>query len=123
MVSERSIIFALSAALMAVCNVLLWVVFNPGTHPRYLRTLILWTVVIGIGFAVIWFYWQGKNWARIAVLIHSAFCILNLRAWNRPSSSPGLLTTPTQTLGAVLLFWLNTPPVRHFFKGKSQLPA
>ena len=120
---------SLSAALMAVCNVMLWRVANPATHPHYLRTLTFWTVVIGIGFVVIWFYWQGKNWARIAVLIYSALCIWNLSAWSRFSSSPGLLTTPAQILlaskallGVVLLFWLNTRPVREFFQSKSQLP-
>jgi TonB family protein len=118
-----------SALAMALCNVMLWTVLNPATRPHYLRVLASWTVVIGIGFVVIWFYWQGKNWARIAVLIYSALCIWNLSGWSRFSSSPGFLTTPIQIslvsralLGVVLLFWLNTRPVREFFLSKSQLP-
>jgi hypothetical protein len=119
----------LSALAMSFCNVMLWLVSNPETRPHYLRVLAFWTVLIGIGFVFIWFYWQGKNWARISVLIVSAFCILNLRSWNSLTSNPYLRTTPTQVflasralLGVVLLFWLNTRPVREFFQSKSQLP-
>jgi len=120
----------LSAASMAVCNAMLWAVLNPATHSHYLRTLSAWTVLIGIGFVVIWFYWRGKNWARIAVLFYSAICIWNLSAWSRLSSSPSFFTTPVQVLmasravlGLVLLFWLNTRPVRKFFQGNSQHPS
>src|SRR5215471_6532646 len=119
----------LSALSMAFCNVMLLLVFRPATRPHHLRVLAFWTVVIGIGFVFIWFYWQGKNWARIAVLIYSALCIWNLSAWSRLTSNPYLRTAPTQVLlasrallGVVLLFWLNTRAVREFFQSKSQLP-
>jgi hypothetical protein len=116
----------LSALAMSFCNVMLWVVFYNEARPHFLRVLALFTVVIGIGFVFIWFYWQGKNWARISVLIYSALCVLNLKSWNIPSSSPYLRTTPTHVLlasrallGVVLLFWLNTRPIREFFQSKS----
>ena len=119
---------ALSVVLMGLCNVMLWAAFNPATNPRYLRLFILLTVVICIGFAIIWFYWQGKNWARIIVLIVSALSVLNLRIWNTVSLSSSLLVTPTHVLlasrallGAVLLFWLNTRSVREFFKSRSEV--
>ena len=119
----------LSALAMSCCNVMLWLVFNPETRPHYMRVLAFWTVVIGIGFVFIWFFWQGKNWARIAVLIYSAICIWNLIAWSRLTSNPYLRSTPTQVLlasravlGVVLLFWLNTRAVREFFQTKSPLP-
>lgn len=120
---------ALSVVLMGLCNVMLWAAFNPATQPRYLRLFILLTVVICIGFAIIWFYWQGKNWARIIVLIFSALSVLNLRIWNTVSLSSSFLVTPAHVLlasrallGVVLLFWLNTRPVREFFQSKSRLP-
>ena len=118
-----------SALAMSLCNVMLWVVFYNQARPHYLRVLAFCTVMIGIGFVFIWFYWQGKNWALISVLIYSALCVLNLRSWNSLSSNPYFRTTPTKVflasralLGVVLLFWLNTRPVREFFQGKSQLP-
>jgi hypothetical protein len=75
-----------------------------------------------IGYGVLWAYWRGKNWARILVLINSAVAIFNLRYWN--SRSATILKTPNRAmvasefaLGIFLLFWLNIPTVRAFFKG------
>lgn len=121
---------SLSAALVVLCNVMLWAVINPEAHPHYLRSLIFWTGVIGIGFVVIWFYWQGQSWARNTVLLYSALSILNLRMmWHMASVSKLFLVTPTHVLlasrallGASLLFWLNTRSVRQFFKSNSEIP-
>lgn len=113
---------ALTAILMSICNIMPWATIRPGRPPYTLRTSLAFTVIIGIGFVFIWFYWQGRNWARISVLLYSILNILNLRVWNRISLSPGVLTAPTHVmmaakaaLGVLLLYWLSTRPVREFF--------
>ena len=119
-----------TALLMAICNAGLWATIRPGRPPYSLRMLAAYTVVICIGYVFIWFYWRGKNWARIAVLVFSVLSILNLSTWNRVSASPALLTTPAHVLivarailGFILLYWLNTYPALGFFElGKKQKP-
>jgi hypothetical protein len=113
---------ALTAILMALCDAMLWATIKLGRPPYSLRMFVIDTVVICIGFFFVWFYWKGKNWARIAVLLASVLNIYNLRQWNRVSMSPALLTTPAHitlaanaVLGVALLYWLNTGPVRAFF--------
>ena len=39
----------------------------------------LFTIFIVAGYVVIWFYWQGRNWARVLVLLTSLLCLYNLR--------------------------------------------
>jgi hypothetical protein len=113
----------LTAILMALCNAMLWSAFNYTKAPHALRLLALITLVICIGYFFIWFYWKGKNWARIAVLIFSGFSIFNLRLWDTVSRLQVFFVTPSHImlaakalLSVALLYWLNTAPVVHFFK-------
>src|SRR5215467_4549421 len=100
---------SLTAVLMTLCNVMWWIIINPNAPPYSFRTLIVYTVFAGIGFWVIWFYWQGRNWARMAVLLYSGLSILNLTTWNRIAHAHVLRTSPTHMfvltralLGAIL---------------------
>jgi hypothetical protein len=121
---------ALTAILMAFCNAMIWATINPRRPPYSLRIFLFYTVVICIGYLFIWFYWHGRNWARIAVLLFSVLCIFNLGMWNSVSLSPLVLTTPAHivmvsraVLSVALLYWLNTYPVLEFFdRGKKQRP-
>jgi hypothetical protein len=102
-----------------------WVIIDY-TAPHASRLFVAFTVVILVGYVVLWAYWRGKNWARILVLVSSVVTILNVRYWNMPSAT--LLRTPHRVmlasefiLGIFLLFWLNTASVRRFFKESRQL--
>src|SRR5579872_721182 len=116
----------LTAILMALCNAMLWTINRYTEFPRPLRLFAFLTVVICIGYTFIWFYWKGKDWARIAVLIVSGLNIFNLRAWNtfsRIDGHHGFLAAPAHimlvakaVLSVALLYWLNTRPVVEFFK-------
>jgi hypothetical protein len=82
---------------------------------------VIFTVVIAMGCAVIWFYWQGENWARLCVSACSVLAILNLTEWNRPK--PGVIVLLMHAmvaaegiLGLFLLYWLNTSKIRLWFK-------
>ena|ERR1035437_770705 len=118
----------LTAVLMALCLAMLWATIDYARDPRILHRLLLTTVIISIGVFVVWFYWRGRNWARICVLLWSVGGILSLLAWNRIflGSSRTFSTfsnTPTHIfvaaraiLGAALLYYLNTRPVLDFFQ-------
>ena len=106
--------------LMALCNAMGWFIIDYSA-PHARGTFVIFTAVILVGYAVLWAYWQGKNWARILVLISSVVTILNLRYWNLPSAT--LLRMPNRVmiacefvLGIFLLYWLNTSRTRAFFK-------
>jgi hypothetical protein len=114
---------ALTAILMALCNAFIWATIKPGRPPYTQRMWLFFTFSICIGYLFIWFYWKGRNWARIAVLLVSFTSIVNLFSWNTVALSPALQTTPARivlatraVLGAALLYWLNTGPVVDFFK-------
>ena len=112
----------LTTILMALCNVSILATIKPGRPPYTQRMWLFFTFCICIGYLFIWFYWKGKNWARIAVLLVSFTSVLNPFSWNNISLSPALRTTPARivlvakaVLGAALLYWLNTGPVVAFF--------
>jgi hypothetical protein len=70
------------------------------------------------GYIVLWYYWQGKNWARIVVLLTSALAIFNVSTIMRPYGSSVLynsLIVAEAVLGVFLLYWLNTKAVRNWF--------
>jgi hypothetical protein len=90
------------------------------SKPHVLKRFFIFTTFICIGYVVIWFYWKGRNWARISVLLSSGASIFNLVRWNKVS--PVLLTAPTHVamgggaiLGVFLLYYLNTRPIVEFF--------
>jgi len=119
----------LTAIFLSVCNAMLWATIRPGRPPYSLRMLMMFTVVIGIGYFVIWSYWTGRNWARIGILLFSGGSIFGLLTWKTISLSPAFLPTPAHILLAVrailgvgLLYYLNTRPVLEFF-GAENNPA
>jgi hypothetical protein len=120
-ISHRPKGLVLTTILMAACNAMSWLIINYNA-PHARGTFIIFTVLILIGYAVLWAYWSGKNWARILVLVTSVITIVNVRSWNLHSTT--LLTTPNRVmlasecaLSVFLLFWLNTHTARAFFNG------
>jgi hypothetical protein len=122
---------ALTSALMALCIVTMFFTINPKNPDSQ----SMWVCYIAdsffacVGFLFVWFYWKGRNWARVSVMVVSGLSIWNLRMWDVPVNLalhyPALLVTPFRVwlvykalLGAVLLYYLNTPELRQFFTGK-----
>ena len=118
-----------TAVLMALCNAMLWTAFNYANRPHPLEFLAFTSGMICIGFVFVWFYWMGKDWARITVLIFSGSIFYNLpRMWNMVSR-PNFHATPSHIilvaralLSVALLYWLNTRPVVEFFKRNKVVP-
>lgn len=103
-----------TAVLMCVFNCLGVVFYNP-SQGSLAAFLLRYVVVASLSFVVIWYYWQGQNWARWLVLVASALSLANLVML--PSFPPGgvVVGVAEAAFGAWMLYWLNTKPMRSYF--------
>ncbi|MBZ5680892.1 MAG: hypothetical protein LAO24_12380 [Acidobacteriia bacterium] len=77
-------------------------------------------VMMAAGYFVLWFYWKGRNWARILILLTSLLGLFNLVAlphWRIVAQS-GIMAEAVLSL--FLIYWLNSPRVRDFFKYQAE---
>lgn len=73
-----------------------------------------------VSYALLWFFWKRKNWARLVFIFLSVVAVLNLLTLIRPPGNIVLYDTGVvawSILGIFLLYWLNRPNVREWFKG------
>lgn len=80
---------------------------------------ILLGVIVVLAFLVLWSFREGKNWARILVLLTSAIALLNLFLLGEFNSFQRFIVVSEALLAGFLLWWLNTDSVLSFFKGKN----
>jgi hypothetical protein len=124
---KRPIGVTVTAMLMSVTNAMGWMMIDWHANNANVRFLTYSTVISSATFSF-WFYWRGRNWARISVMLCSMLAIVNVLAWN--SAKPGTIALPRHAmiasdavLGAFLLYWLNTPPIRNWFRNEQGMPA
>jgi len=70
-------------------------------------------------YIILWFYWSGKNWARILVLIVSGVAVLDLVFLFYPRGNALLHDFSiiiNALLGGYLLYWLNRAEARTWFR-------
>jgi hypothetical protein len=86
--------------------------------------------VVLLGYVVLWYYWQGRNWARQFVMFTSILAIVSFLAMLLESVvfsatergySPYVLNhaavaVANAALGVFLLYWLNKKDVRVWFR-------
>lgn len=83
----------------------------------------------GIALFLLWNYWKGQNWGRIFILLYSF--VIATREFSalidHNSSLTALMSQPVRffhlLLATFLLYWLNTRPVRAWFKKMSATAA
>jgi hypothetical protein len=113
----------ITAILMSITNAMGWMMID--WHANHARTRFFsFTVLILVGYLFLWFYWQGRNWARISVLVCSVIAVANLTNWNydKPGTvmwSRHLMIAAEAIIGLFLLYWLNTSRIRNFFRQSS----
>jgi hypothetical protein len=98
---------------------------SPKRAPYFATTLWSEILVVLAGYLVLWFFWKGKNWARISVLIASVLAVLNLIALIHPHGNVIVydsIVTAWALVGFFLLYWLNLADVREWFKNKKKTP-
>jgi hypothetical protein len=88
--------------------------------------LIAFTFFIALGYAVLWFYWQGRNWARWLVLLECLQCFWNVKyLFHRhplaPRIEPAMIASEA-ILALYLIWYLNKPEVRTWFQTKRTQP-
>jgi hypothetical protein len=79
-----------------------------------------WGVIL-VSYVVLWFFWQGRNWARWLVLITSVIGLLNLPFLAEMRLVQQVVVVAEAILGAFLLYWLNTASVKAFFRSTDPL--
>jgi hypothetical protein len=87
----------------------------PTTH------LHTFTIVVGMLIRIaalicIFYYYQGRNWARIIVLITSVVQILSLLQLRHEDTLGRVVGAAAALLAVFFLYWLNTRSLRRFFK-------
>jgi hypothetical protein len=111
-----------TAILMSIPNAMGWLIVD-WSKSNAATAFALFTIVILVGYLVIWFYWKGRNWARILVLLTSLLCLYNLRFFFRAGFTERLMIGAEALLAVFLLFWLNTRDVRLFFHASKHTQA
>ena len=107
---------------MAILNFTLFANLN-WSH----RSVVAATLIIFVAwYVVLWFYWQGRNWARLLVLFISVVAIVDLVNLVHPHGKTLLYdfsVISNAALGIVLLYWLNRPNVLNWFRGGTDAPS
>jgi hypothetical protein len=82
------------------------------------------TILIAVGYLVLWFYWQGKNWARWIVLIECFQCFWNLKYLFHPNPKATpfepMMIVAEAAIAIYLVWYLNTPTVREWFQNSGR---
>ena len=104
---------------MGVLNLSAFVIMN-WSHRVVVAIQIL---VVLASYLVLWFFWKGRNWARLLVLVVSVGSILNLLALIHPYGNVVLydsIVISWAVLAFFLLYWLNRTDVREWFKSQKK---
>lgn len=104
-----------TAVLMSLMNALGWFIVD-WSNPHAATTFWLFSIFILAGYLVTWFYWRGRNWARLLVLLTSLLCFYNLRYFSRRGIVERVMVGSEAVLAVFLLFWLNSRSVKSFFQ-------
>ncbi|MFZ0882715.1 MAG: hypothetical protein WAN14_04910, partial [Candidatus Acidiferrales bacterium] len=99
-----------TAILMCITNAMGWAIID-WSKPNAHVVFVIFTIIIAIDYVAIWFYWQGRNWARILVLLTSLLCLYNLRHWNHGGIAERIMIGAEAILAIFLLYWRNTRTV------------
>jgi len=92
-------------------------------HRFFVATLVADIFIVVVSYLVLWFFWKGRNWARICVLVVSVLSVINLLALIRPHGIVIVydsIVIAWAIVGLFLLYWLNLPDVREWFKSKKK---
>jgi hypothetical protein len=113
----------ISTWLMAVLNILGYaIMWEPEAHETRLTVfffILVFTLTIAAGYVVLWFFWKGKNWARILVLLNCFVCFYNVRDIHfflRVNPVEKVTLVSEAVLAIFLLYWLNTREAKVYFK-------
>src|ERR1700722_10072680 len=99
---------------MAITNAMGWGIIDWSRSGARL-TFVIFTSFIFVGYVVLWFFWKGRNWARILVLLTSILCLYKLRYWSRGGLLERVMIGAEAATAVFLLCWLNIRKIQAFF--------
>ncbi len=102
--------------LMCALNLTVFLWADGSTLGSRGADIALYASIGAISFLVLWFFWRGRNWARILVLITSVLGVLGLLTLLEETLLQRVVTMIDAVLSVFLLYWLNTRPVKEYFK-------
>jgi hypothetical protein len=108
-----------TTVLMCITNAMGWLIID-WTAPRAGTVLLVNTIFIFLGYFVLWFYWRGRNWARIFVLLNSLVALFNLVFFRRSGTIARVMYVSEAAIAIFLLYWLNRSDVKAFFRAGKQ---
>lgn len=77
--------------------------------------LIIYTTLIIISYCVLWYFWHGKNWARILVILGSVLSLAGLVTMGKHTYAQICIDLAEAAIGVFLLWWLNTQRLKDYF--------
>jgi hypothetical protein len=87
-------------------------------------SILIYSLIVAACYVFLWFYLQGRNWARWIVILLCAQSLWAARSlFHQPWMAKRLesLTLASETLVAFfLIFYLSTPAVRLWFHGNQR---
>lgn len=110
----------LAETTIAMCgmNIAGFLFVDPQLAPIEMQYAIF-GVIIAASYLVLWYYWMGKNWARILVLLGGGLAVVNLLGFSSASFWEGALIIVEAIFGIFMLWWLNTKSIKAYFKDSS----
>lgn len=106
---------------MAILNLTCFVSVK---RARYFAATLWTEILIVIGsYLVLWFFWKGRNWARISVLVVSVISVINFLSLIHPYGNVIVydsIVIAWGLVGSFLLYWLNLAEVREWFKSQKR---
>ena len=92
----------------------------------FVVTLVAEILVVLASYAVLWFFWRAKNWARLCVLVMSVISVVNFFSLIYPHGNVFVFDSIVIGWGVVglyLLYWLNRPDIRLWFRNPENRPT
>jgi hypothetical protein len=99
---------------MSITNAMGWAIID-WSKPSARVMFVIFTILFAIGCVVLWFFWEGRNWARILVLLTSLLAFYNLRYFFRGGIIDRVMIGSEAAIAMFLLVWLNSSEVKSFF--------
>lgn len=97
-------------------------IFFVNWNSQYLTAMLLIvTLIVAFSFYVLLRYWQGRNWARILVMLTSVLALFNLSSIGKSSYMFSVFLISEALLAVFLLWWLNTNSVKQYFKRSKEI--
>ena len=90
-------------------------------HRFFVATLVADIFIVVVSYLVLWFFWKGRNWARLCVLVASVLSVINLLSLIHPHGIVIVydsIVIAWAIVGFFLLYWLNLADVRVWFKSQ-----